>query len=49
MVRYGKGRPVSGEVARKTLRDQRNKGVRASGSALGDKPADASKKKSRKK
>ena len=49
VVRYGKGRPVSGEVARKTLRDQRNKGAKATDSVLEKKHSDAPKKKSKKK
>ena len=49
VVRYGKGRPVSGEVAGKTLRDQRNKGAKATDSALEKKHSDAPKKKSKKK
>ena len=49
VVRYGKGRPVSGEVARKMLRDQRNKGAKATDSVLEKKHSDAPKKKSKKK
>lgn len=30
VVRYGKGRPVADEVAAKSLRDQRNKGIKSS-------------------
>ena len=49
VVRYGKGRPVSGEVARKTLRDQRDKGAKATDSVLEKKHLDVPKKKSKKK
>ena len=49
VVRYGKGHSVRGEVARKMLRDQRNKDARASGGSLRGKLADAPKKKPKKK
>ncbi len=49
VVRYGKGRPVEGEVAQKTLRDQRSKGDKISNSDLKSRPVKASPKKKTKK